>query len=199
LKFIFSEFDPFGDLFKLPVYYPNYFQARSTINKDDDIFDDILIDDHRISEIAHKSSHLAPYQLLVNALQRLDTHTTLQRPEFESKKKGHLKNVYTMKAGKHTVSYTHQLHNFAKQMCSQLILKEMHPELKYYGDLLKLYGRHVDREKVKKRENQRAITDLQTKGKWGEPNWELLDKLKEVMKSVTPVPLRSGETSRIRY
>ncbi|OQV13112.1 putative Microprocessor complex subunit DGCR8 [Hypsibius exemplaris] len=186
-------------IMKLAPELKSIFEAQEAGNKDDDIFDDIVIEDHRVAEIAHKSSHPAPYQLLVSAMCRQGAPSTQQRPNFESKKKAHLKNVYTMTAGVHRVSFTHQLHQFAKQMCSQLILKEMHPELKYYGDLLKLYGRKVDREKVKKKEDQRSITDLQTKGKWGEPNWELLEKLKDVMRTVTPMPLKPGETSRIRY
>ena len=93
----------------------------------------------------------------------------------------------------------HEKRNDAKQQAAQKILKEMHPELKYYGELLKLYGREYHEGVKKKKEVQRAITDLQGRGNWGEPNYELLEKLRQEMKKVVPVPVKPGESSRIRY
>ena len=195
---IFSGIERF---FVVTLYSKKFWKKTLNTTAKEIILHAVCIWNRSVGEIAHKSSHPGPYQLLVNALQRQDLHPTKPTPKMNHLPhlKTHLKNTYTMTAGDYKATYTHQIKKFAQQMCAQLILKQMHPELKYYGDLLRLYGRKVDREKVKRKEDQRSITDLQTKGKWGEPNWELLEKLKAVMQTVIPVPLKPGETSRIRY
>ncbi|XP_055342146.1 LOW QUALITY PROTEIN: microprocessor complex subunit DGCR8-like [Paramacrobiotus metropolitanus] len=158
--------------------------------EEEDIFHDIAIDDPRIWEISFKAGIPAPYEILTRALRR--THRS-EPIRIESKRLGHLKNEYTMTCGDLTIAVISQKRDAARHLCAQKLLKKIHPELQYYGQVLKMYGTAQQRHLQKKKEVQRTITDLQTKAKLGQPNWELLEKLKTEMAKVVAVPLRSGE------
>ncbi|GAV09505.1 hypothetical protein RvY_19037 [Ramazzottius varieornatus] len=188
---------------KLAPEFKKVLEGEAMLENDEDIFRDIAIEDQRVNDITHKAGIAQPYQLLNLALTRRQG-SQHQKVDFKTEvgKSGAKKNDYHMRAVAGDREYSAMIvspeRHIAKQMCAQKILQEMHPDLKYYGQLLELYGESHQRNIRKKKATQRSITDLQAKGKWGEPNWELLDKLKEEMRKIK-VEAGSQRHSSIRY
>jgi microprocessor complex subunit DGCR8 len=87
-------------------------------------------------------------------------------------------NQFTMTVGKHTVTVSCRNKREGKQKAAQQILQGLHPQLKTWGSLVRLYGnRSVKNAKEKKLEEQ-EITQLQTLAKINSPNYAILNKLK---------------------
>ena len=156
---------------------------------DEIVFRDIEIQDERVEGVCHKADVPKPFQLLTTALSRMQG-SQHKKANFTAKvdPTKPRKNEYTMTVVVGTRTYSafivYEKKHEAKHLCAQKILQDMHPDLKYYGQLLELYGQSYHRKNQEKKATQRSITDLQAKGKWGEPNWELLEKLKEEMRKI---------------
>ncbi|KAH9638766.1 hypothetical protein HF086_002006 [Spodoptera exigua] len=100
------------------------------------------------------------------------------------KKLEYQKMELTMKVGKHTATVISKNKKMAKQRASQSILQALHPHVRSWGSLLRLYGsRSVKSCKEKKLEEQQ-ITLLQDKARHNEPNYAVLDKLRNEMRKL---------------
>ncbi|KPI95984.1 Microprocessor complex subunit DGCR8 [Papilio xuthus] len=104
-----------------------------------------------------------------------------QEPDFSMKKLEYQKIELTMKVGKHSATVVCKNKKTAKQRASQSILQALHPHVRSWGSLLRLYGsRSVKSCKEKKLEEQQ-ITLLQDKARQNEPNYAVLEKLRNEM------------------
>ncbi|CAG9760802.1 unnamed protein product [Ceutorhynchus assimilis] len=164
-------------------------------DKDQDLsfFDEISVEDPRVAEFCAKTTEPAPYDVLLTCLTRnfgLDD-LKIHYQGNTSKNQG---NEFIMTVGKHTAQVACKNKREGKQRASQAILQKLHPSIRTWGSLLRLYGnRSVKSFKEKKLEEQ-EITSLQSKAAVNQPNHAILNKLRlelgklnEKRKSVQPI------------
>ncbi|OWR47814.1 putative double-stranded binding protein [Danaus plexippus plexippus] len=143
-------------------------------------FDYVGIEDPRIAEFCAATCEPSPHAILRTCLLRnfgagdRHIHTEMKKLEYQ-------KTELTMTVGKHTATVVCKNKKTAKQRASQAILQALHPHVRSWGSLLRLYGsRSVKSCKEKKLEEQQ-ITLLQDKARQNEPNYAVLDKLRHEM------------------
>ncbi|XP_045539055.1 microprocessor complex subunit DGCR8 [Papilio machaon] len=143
-------------------------------------FDYVSIEDPRISEFCAATCEPSPHAILRTCLLRnfgagdRHIHTEMKKLEYQ-------KIELTMKVGKHSATVICKNKKTAKQRASQSILQALHPHVRSWGSLLRLYGsRSVKSCKEKKLEEQQ-ITLLQDKARQNEPNYAVLEKLRNEM------------------
>ncbi|CAG4967953.1 unnamed protein product [Parnassius apollo] len=146
-------------------------------------FDYLSIEDPRISEFCATTCEPSPHAILRTCLLRNfgagDRHI-----HTEMKKLDYQKIELTMKVGKHSATVVCKNKKSAKQRASQSILQALHPHVRSWGSLLRLYGsRSVKSCKEKKLEEQQ-ITLLQDKAQQNEPNYAVLEKLRHEMRKL---------------
>uniref|UniRef100_A0A8D3CI79 Microprocessor complex subunit DGCR8 n=1 Tax=Scophthalmus maximus TaxID=52904 RepID=A0A8D3CI79_SCOMX len=133
-------------------------------------FNHISIEDSRVYELTNKAGLLSPYQILHECLKRNhgmgDTSI-----KFEVIPGKNQKSEYVMTCGKHTVRGWCKNKRVGKQLASQKILQMLHPHVKNWGSLLRMYGRESN--KMVKKENSDKS-----------PNLHILNKLQEEMKKL---------------
>ncbi|XP_059047277.1 microprocessor complex subunit DGCR8 [Achroia grisella] len=146
-------------------------------------FDEVEIEDPRITEICVATCEPSPHDILRTCLLRnfgageRHIHTEMKKLEFQ-------KIELTMKVGKHTATVVCKNKKTAKQRASQSILQLLHPHVRTWGSLLRLYGsRSVKSCKEKKLEEQ-EITLLQDKARHNEPNYAVIEKLRHEMRKL---------------
>uniref|UniRef100_A0A1B0CKG3 DRBM domain-containing protein n=1 Tax=Lutzomyia longipalpis TaxID=7200 RepID=A0A1B0CKG3_LUTLO len=83
-----------------------------------------------------------------------------------------------MVVGKHTASVVCKNKRDGKQRASQAILQILHPHIKTWGSLLRLYGNRSIKSFKEKKQEEQEITLLQSKAAINQPNYAILDKLK---------------------
>ncbi|XP_038217341.1 microprocessor complex subunit DGCR8 [Zerene cesonia] len=107
--------------------------------------------------------------------------TVTETKKTKVKKLEFQKIQLTMQVGKHSASVICKNKKAAKQRASQAILQSLHPHIRSWGSLLRLYGsRSIKSCKEKKLEEQQ-ITLLQDKARRNEPNYAVLEKLRNEM------------------
>lgn len=158
----------------------NKIDSDSKKQHDPVIFDQIKVTDPRVTEFCAKTTEPSPYAMLLVCLQRnfgeCDVHI-----DYKLNNRRRMLNQCTMKVGKHTVSVACKNKRDGKQKASQVILGLLHPHIDNWGSLLRLYGnRSIKNAKEKKIEEQ-EITQLQSKAAENQPNFAILNKLKEEM------------------
>ncbi|PKU37388.1 microprocessor complex subunit dgcr8 [Limosa lapponica baueri] len=70
-----------------------------------------------------------------------------------------------------------------KQLASQKILQLLHPHVKNWGSLLRMYGRESSKM-VKQETSDKSVIELQQYAKKNKPNLHILNKLQEEMKKL---------------
>ncbi|XP_051552237.1 microprocessor complex subunit DGCR8-like [Myxocyprinus asiaticus] len=142
-------------------------------------FNHIIIEDSRVYELANKAGLLSPYQILHECLKRNhgmgDTSI-----KFEVIPGKNQKSEYVMTCGKHTVRGWCKNKRVGKQLASQKILQMLHPHVKNWGSLLRMYGRESSKM-VKKENSDKSVIELQQFAKKNKPNLHILNKLREEM------------------
>ncbi|XP_071338224.1 microprocessor complex subunit DGCR8 [Trachinotus anak] len=145
-------------------------------------FNHISIEDSRVYELTNKAGLLSPYQILHECLKRNhgmgDTSI-----KFEVIPGKNQKSEYVMTCGKHTVRGWCKNKRVGKQLASQKILQMLHPHVKNWGSLLRMYGRESNKM-VKKESNDKSVIELQQYAKKNKPNLHILNKLQEEMKKL---------------
>ncbi|XP_069071383.1 microprocessor complex subunit DGCR8 isoform X2 [Pleurodeles waltl] len=145
-------------------------------------FNHISIEDSRVYELTNKAGLLSPYQILHECLKRnqgmADTST-----KFEVIPGKNQKSEYVMTCGKHTVRGWCKNKRVGKQLASQKILQLLHPHVKNWGSLLRMYSRE-DSKLVKQYMSDRSVIELQQFAKKNRPNLRLLNKLQEEMRKL---------------
>ncbi|OQV13069.1 putative Microprocessor complex subunit DGCR8 [Hypsibius exemplaris] len=167
-----------------------------------EVFGDMSVDDFRVSELAFQAGMVNPSEALLRALCCLDRRNVSlvrSRMAMTARRLSEYENEYTMTAGPYTASVIMGEPLKAKFLCAQRILKQMHPELPRYVDVLRLYGAEYTARIQQRREQDRSIyaTVAGPSVVEREPNWALMEKLREEMHKVLPVC--PGALSSIRY
>ncbi|XP_068166705.1 microprocessor complex subunit DGCR8 [Antennarius striatus] len=145
-------------------------------------FNHISIEDSRVYELTNKAGLLSPYQILHECLKRNhgmgDTSI-----KFEVIPGKNQKSEYVMTCGKHTVRGWCKNKRVGKQLASQKILQMLHPHVKNWGSLLRMYGRESNKM-VKKENSDKSVIELQQFAKKNKPNLHILNKLQEEMRKL---------------
>ncbi|XP_055679249.1 microprocessor complex subunit DGCR8 [Lutzomyia longipalpis] len=152
-------------------------QASRNSYHDLSVFDEIKIEDPRVAEFCAKTTEPSPHAILLTCLQRNfglgDVHI-----QYEINNVNHKKNEFKMVVGKHTASVVCKNKRDGKQRASQAILQILHPHIKTWGSLLRLYGNRSIKSFKEKKQEEQEITLLQSKAAINQPNYAILDKLK---------------------
>lgn len=143
-------------------------------------FDNIKIDDSRVTELCAKAGLQSPYQILVECLKR-NAGTCNSEITHEVQLIKHHKNIYTMKANGHEAVVECKNKREGKQRAAQVILQKQHPQVSSWGGLLLMYGRGSCKTPKEKKEEEQKITELQSTASPNTPNYAILSKLKEEM------------------
>uniref|UniRef100_T1J2M6 DRBM domain-containing protein n=1 Tax=Strigamia maritima TaxID=126957 RepID=T1J2M6_STRMM len=143
-------------------------------------FDEVRVEDPRVSELCAKAGQPSPYQILLECLKRNygmgDTNIKLEMHTLK-----HQKNEFTMSVGKHKAKVICKNKRDGKQRASQAILQAMHSHILTWGSLLRLYGKGSCKTLKEKKQEEQQITELQSRASANKPNQSILNKLKEEM------------------
>ncbi|XP_043924644.1 microprocessor complex subunit DGCR8 [Protopterus annectens] len=170
----------------LEILIPDFVKQTSEEKpKDSDeleYFNHISIEDSRVYELTNKAGLLSPYQILHECLKRNhgmgDTSI-----KFEVIPGKNQKSEYVMTCGKHTVRGWCKNKRVGKQLASQKILQLLHPHVKNWGSLLRMYGRE-NSKMVKQETSDKSVIELQQYAKKNKPNLHILNKLQEEMRKL---------------
>ncbi len=142
-------------------------------------------------ELSTKAGQPTPYQILLECLKRNAAFGDTQM-ENHIKMIKHQQHEYTMKVGKHQVKVLCTNKREGKQKASQAMLEKLHPHIKTWGSLIRLYGygsqRKAQEPPGKELTNTPSTavpsdksTEKSSGGKFGLPNRAILEKLKKEM------------------
>ncbi|KAH8306368.1 hypothetical protein KR018_009303 [Drosophila ironensis] len=140
------------------------------------VFDDIRIEDPRVTEFCNKTTEPSPNAILLTCLQR--NYGSDVQISQEINRTANNKNEFTMTVGKHTAKVVCRNKREGKQLASQAILQILHPHIQTWGSLLRLYGNNSIKTFKEKKLEEQEITVLQSKAAVNQPNYAILDKLK---------------------
>ncbi|KAG8455953.1 hypothetical protein GDO86_001950 [Hymenochirus boettgeri] len=168
----------------LEILIPDFVKQTSVEKPRDsdelEYFNHISIEDSRVYELTNKAGLLSPYQILHECLKRNhgmgDTSI-----KFEVIPGKNQKSEYVMTCGKHTVRGWCKNKRVGKQLASQKILQLLHPHVKNWGSLLRMYGRESSKI-VKQETSDKSVIELQQYAKKNKPNLHILNKLQEEMR-----------------
>lgn len=148
--------------------------------RDPVIFDQIKVTDPRITEFCAKTTEPSPYAMLLVCLQRNFGECEIAT-EYKLNNRRRMLNQCTMTVGKHTASVACKNKRDGKQKASQVILGLLHPHIDNWGSLLRLYGNRSIKNAKEKKQEEQEITQLQSKAAVNQPNFAILNKLKQEM------------------
>lgn len=95
--------------------------------------------------------------------------------------KKHMEDEYTMIVGEHKATVICKNKRDGKQRAAQAILQALHPNIKYWGSLLRMYGNQSIKSVKEKKQEEQEITRLQSKASLNQPNFAILAKLRTEM------------------
>jgi microprocessor complex subunit DGCR8 len=150
--------------------------AAASHYQDLSVFDEIKIEDPRVAEFCAKTTEPSPHAILLTCLQR-NFGLGEMEIKYEVNTMKHKKNEFTMTVGKHTATVLCKNKRDGKQRASQAILQVLHPHIKTWGSLLRLYGNRSVKSFKEKKQEEQEITVLQSKAAINQPNYAILDKL----------------------
>ncbi|XP_075991560.1 uncharacterized protein LOC142986768 isoform X2 [Anticarsia gemmatalis] len=156
---------------------------KETNNESYEFFDQVSIDDPRVPEFCVSSCEPSPHAILRTCLLRNfgsgDRHTTVELKQLD-----YQKVELTMTVGKHSVVAMGKNKKAAKQRASQCILQLLHPHIRFWGSLLRLYGTKSVKSFKEKKVEEQEITMLQDKARRNQPNYAVLAKLRAEMRKL---------------
>ncbi|EMP40287.1 Microprocessor complex subunit DGCR8 [Chelonia mydas] len=197
----------------IPDFVKQTSEEKPKDSEELEYFNHISIEDSRVYELTSKAGLLSPYQILHECLKRFNYvdltlfssvsfyATYLVDPynikfvclrnhgmgdtsiKFEVIPGKNQKSEYVMTCGKHTVRGWCKNKRVGKQLASQKILQLLHPHVKNWGSLLRMYGRE-NSKMVKQETSDKSVIELQQYAKKNKPNLHILNKLQEEMKKL---------------
>ncbi|KAK9511731.1 hypothetical protein O3M35_000338 [Rhynocoris fuscipes] len=144
------------------------------------IFDEIKIEDPRVTEFCTKTTEPPPYSILLTCLQR-NFDLGEMAIEYKVNSLHRQANEFVMTVGSHTARVVCKKKKEGKQRASQALLQKLHPHITSWGSLLRLYGNRSLRNVKEKKQEEQEITMLQSKASLNSPNYAILGKLKTEM------------------
>jgi len=180
----------------IPHLYEKASVDEESISDTISFFDDIKVEDPRVPELSQKSGQPVPYQILIECLKRnYGMGNTDISMSMELGKNPKRFSRFTMTVGKHTKTVRCKNKKFGKQISAQGILQLLHPHVNSWGSLLRLYGYDSrQRNELRKRAEEQAVTELQSRAKPNRPNNAILDKLKAEMKKLDALRIAYEKT-----
>uniref|UniRef100_A0A1B6HY06 DRBM domain-containing protein n=2 Tax=Homalodisca TaxID=139475 RepID=A0A1B6HY06_9HEMI len=154
--------------------------AKRSQNNDISIFDQIKVEDPRVAEFCAKTTEPPPYAILLTCLSRNMGLGDI-KVNYEMNSKKHKEDEFTMTVGNHTATVTCKNKRDGKQRAAQAILQSLHPNITYWGSLLRMYGNRSIKNVKEKKQEEQEITGLQSKASLNQPNFAILEKLKTEM------------------
>lgn len=151
--------------------------GNAAYNKDVSVFDEIRIEDPRVTEFCSKTTEPLPHAILLTCLQRNYGLGEVQI-SYQVNTTKHKRNEFTMTVGKHSVTVACKNKRDGKHRAAQAILQTLHPHVRTWGSLLRLYGNHSVKSFKEKKQEEQQITVLQSKAAINQPNYAILDKLR---------------------
>ncbi|XP_077996341.1 microprocessor complex subunit DGCR8-like [Glandiceps talaboti] len=156
-------------------------QEHKSEPNDLEYFDHISIEDSRVYDLCHKAGQLTPWQILQECLKRNhgmgDTNV-----KFDVKVNKNQRSEYTMTCGKHVATGFCKNKIVGKQLAAQTILQKLHPQIRSWGSLIRMYGKGACLIDKQKQEAEQSVMELQHNAKKNKPNMHILAKLREEMK-----------------
>ncbi|KAK5648513.1 hypothetical protein RI129_003405 [Pyrocoelia pectoralis] len=152
-------------------------------NQDLSLFDEIKIEDPRVTEFCTKTTEPLPHDILLTCLQRNFGHGDIQ-VSYEGNTLKNQMNEYKMTVGKHSATVICKNKKDGKQRASQAILQALHPYITSWGSLLRLYGNCSVKSFKEKKLEEQEITLLQSKAAINSPNFAILNKLKHELRKL---------------
>ncbi|EPY90153.1 microprocessor complex subunit DGCR8-like isoform 2 [Camelus ferus] len=153
----------------LEILIPDFVKQTSEEKPKDseelEYFNHISIEDSRVYELTSKAGLLSPYQILHECLKR--NHGM-----------GDTSIKFEVVPGKNQKSKNKRV---GKQLASQKILQLLHPHVKNWGSLLRMYGRESSKM-VKQETSDKSVIELQQFARKNKPNLHILSKLQEEMR-----------------
>ncbi|XP_047511236.1 microprocessor complex subunit DGCR8 isoform X2 [Pieris napi] len=143
-------------------------------------FDYVGVEDPRVAEFCVATCEPSPHAILRTCLLRNfgagDRHidVTVDKLEYQ-------KIQLTMKVGKHSAVVVCNNKKAAKQRASQAILQSLHPHVRSWGSLLRLYGSRSVPSCAERKLHEQQITLLQEQARRHRPNRAVLSKLRQDM------------------
>lgn len=152
---------------------------RSQIS-DLSIFDEIKVEDPRVAEFCAKTTEPPPYAILLNCLSRNMGLGDI-KVHYEMNSKKYKDGEFTMEVGNHKATVLCKNKRDGKQRAAQAILQALHPNITYWGSLLRMYGNRSIKNVKEKKQEEQEITGLQSKASLNQPNFAILNKLRTEM------------------
>lgn len=148
-------------------------------NSDLSYFEEVSIEDPRVTALCDKAALPKPYQVLHECLRRNfglgDTDVHIDRKLVSNQK-----TEFTLSIGKHTCTVTCKNKLEGKQRASQAMLQLLHPNLTNWAAILRLYRKSTEMAFKERQEEEIPVPEDVGKQK----NFEILKKLKESMRKV---------------
>lgn len=154
--------------------------TKRSNDTDMSIFDQIRVEDPRVAEFCAKSTEPPPYAILLTCLSR-NTGVGEIEVKYEMSSKNFRQDEFTMIVGNHKATVACKNKREGKQRAAQAILKKLHPNIIFWGSLLRMYGNRSIKEIKEKKQAELEITELQSKATLNQPNYAILNKLKTEM------------------
>nr|WDW26282.1 pasha [Amrasca biguttula biguttula] len=154
--------------------------SKTSQNNDLSIFDQIRIEDPRVAEFCAKTTEPPPYTILLTCLTRNMGLGNIQ-VNYEMNTKQHKEDEFTMIVGNHKATVLCKNKREGKQRAAQAILQALHPNIKNWGSLLRMYGNRSVKSVKEKKQEEQEITSLQSKAAQNQPNYAILNKLRTEM------------------
>ncbi|PAV68859.1 hypothetical protein WR25_22310 isoform A [Diploscapter pachys] len=146
-----------------------------------EVFDNLDIEDKRVVDYCAKANQAKPLALLKDAINRSIKWREVKL-ETRGEPVGNQKTKVTFILGDLRAEVIAVGAKKGKQMVAQSLLKQMHPDFKSYGSLLRRYANQT--EKQNRRQAQRhhdEVVRLQNHGSQLQPNHAVISKLQEEM------------------
>ncbi|KAL4224134.1 Microprocessor complex subunit dgcr8 [Mactra antiquata] len=155
-------------------------KPKDELSSDLKYFEDVSIEDSRVPDLCNKASLPQPYQVLQTCLQR---NFGLGDTTLKTDKKliSNQKTEFTMTVGKRTCTVVCKNKREAKQKAAQVMLQQLHPDLKNWAAMLRLYSKNNEVGYLEREDDDMAVSNFHMEKK---KNLEILDKLKSAMRKI---------------
>ncbi|CAJ0964092.1 unnamed protein product, partial [Mesorhabditis belari] len=129
----------------------------------ENLFDDIALDDPKVSLLAPQAAIPTPLELLKLILQKTSKYANLKLEWKDGKRFGKSKFQVCLKLDTFEVKQEAEKRQSAEQLCAQHALKYLHrdTEITSYGALLKIYAQDL-KQQYEGIKEQKEVTKLQT-------------------------------------
>ncbi|TMS32828.1 hypothetical protein L596_000629 [Steinernema carpocapsae] len=151
------------------------------------MFNKFDITHERIPELCSRSGQPAPFLVLQECLKRYSASADTKLSISSTRQKHH-RHEFVMSVGKHETKVICTNKQEGKQRASQQMLQLLHPELKTWGEIIRMYGYEAQRQFKDARKKGNDVTKLQALAADGSskvslnPNAAILSRLNEEMR-----------------